>query len=156
VKRTIAFDDCLSVTGQTPRKNPDGPSTVSMLRTACGVDLYTRAPATSSINRVLMFSLGVSTSILSATPAQRPAIMFPNTVVLPDVSLGIMLRAVSNVRNRMPDLEALEMQNAPPPVYSLAIPCSRIVDCRIPKGDCAVLPCPRNSCCRVLTYSVGY
>lgn len=56
----------------------------------------------------------------------------------------------------MPDLEALEMQNAAPPVYNLMTPCLRTVDRRILIGDCAVVACPLSSCCRVLTYSVGY
>ena len=156
MKRTIAFDDCLSVTGQTPRKKLVRPSLTSILRTTCVLDLYARAPAASSINRVLTFSPGVNTSTLSATPAQRPAVKLPNKVVFPDASLGIILRADSKVRKRIPDFDALEIQNAAPPVYSLATPCSRTVDSRIRMGDCAALVRPRDSCARVLTYSVGY
>jgi hypothetical protein len=80
----------------------------------------------------------------------------PDTVVFPDTSFGIAFRAASKVRNLIPDFEALEMQNAKPPVYSLGSPCSLTVDIRIRRGDSGLPAFPRSNCCRVLTYSVGY
>jgi hypothetical protein len=48
--------------------------------------------------------------------------MFPTTIVFPDVPLGTTFHAVSNVSSRMPDLGALEPQNAAPPACNLAMP----------------------------------
>lgn len=48
--------------------------------------------------------------------------MFPNTIVFPDVPLGTVSHAALNVSSRMPDLGALEAQNAAPPACNLAMP----------------------------------
>jgi hypothetical protein len=54
--------------------------------------------------------------MLSATPAATPASMLDVLVGFPVLrSLGSFDLIVSNVRNRTPDFEAFEMQNAPAP-----------------------------------------
>lgn len=52
----------------------------------------------------------------SATPAIKAAPMFPSGISLPLVSVGTDCRVMSNVRKRIPDLEALEAQKSPAPV----------------------------------------
>jgi hypothetical protein len=86
--------------------------------TACPVDLYSLGPARSSIILVLIVSLGVITATASATMSLAPR--FPSGVALPAASVGIS--------RRMADLDALEAQKTPLPVYSARKPLCRIVD----------------------------
>lgn len=151
----MALADCLRVTGITPRYIPGNPSRATMETIPWPVDLYNLRPARSSIILVFMVSPGVTTATASATPAIRPAHMLPSDVVFPDASTGMNLRMLSNVKKRMADFKALEMQKAPLPVYIVRIPCSLIVDVRILIGD-GLWALPLKSCWRVFRYSVGY
>lgn len=88
-----------------------------MERITAPVELYLLAPARSSTILVLILSPGVTTVILSTTPAATPASMLDILVGLPVAgSVGSLLRTVSKVRKRTPDFDALEMQNAAAPL----------------------------------------
>jgi hypothetical protein len=145
-------------TGIRPRYRPESPSVATTLDAVCHAEVEDLAAVATrpSIIFVLIFSPGVKTVALSATPAQTPANIVPNAETFPvSASRGNRALTVSNVTNRTADFALFEKQKAPAPVYIGRMPLCRKALNRISIGE-AGWRALDASCCFVFTNSVGY
>src|ERR1700761_5757082 len=113
-KRIAELVPCLQSTGAKPLHKPSGPCAFTTCPATASV-LLLRAPAAAmSIDCVLMTSAGVTTSMDSATPAERPAKTFTKTLFGARNRSSIFL-LLSKLKNRIPPFKVFEAISAGDP-----------------------------------------
>lgn len=105
---------------------------------------------------VFRLSPGVTTNILSVTPAHRPAATLMDVLFLSDTRVRYRFE-VSKEKKRTPDLIAFEVASVWQPEYTLLRPWFAIVERRMAREEEGLNPLRETSSWRrVLTNSAGY